>query len=360
VADQGLLFIPDISGFTKFVNETEIEHSRIIIEELLENIINSNKIGLQVSEVEGDAVLFYRFGERPSTEALCKQVEDMFCNFQKQLKNYEGYRMCVCNACKNAINLSLKIITHYGEFSSYNVKDFSKLIGKDVIVAHQLLKNSIDLHEYWLATNSLMIKDKEADALPQWLQWQQGMKEMEQGHIDFAYCMLTQLKENIKPDAQRDRTLGEKKIKVLSVSRTINAGLISVFSIIGNLSLRHQWQDGVISVDKISHPIYHLGIKFRIVTRKGSTTFYSSSFNNVDDVFCLSETDESKTQSFYITLKELPGNTTSITLDLYLPDSWFRKSIFSLFLKKHVEKSMNTSLNNLQALAQNAAKDYVL
>lgn len=352
MAVQGLLFIPDISGFTRFVNETEIEHSRIIIEELLENIINSNKIGLQVSEVEGDAVLFYRFGESPAFEDLCKQVEAMFCNFQKQLKNYEGYRMCICDACKNAINLSLKIITHYGEFSSYTVKDFSKLIGKDVIVAHQLLKNDIDLHEYWLATNNLIAVEKDGGSLPQWMQWQHGVKQTEQGHIDFAYCMLTQLKENIEPDPQRDRTLGENKIKILSITKTISADLIKIFSVIGNLSLRNQWQDGVIHVDRISHPIYHLGIKFRVVTGKGSTVFYSSSFSNTDNIFCLSETDEHKTQSFYITLKELSGHTTSVTLDLYLPGNRLRRLIFSLFLKKQVEKSLNKSMNNLLALAQ--------
>ena len=72
MADNGLLFIPDISGFTKFVNETEIEHSRIIIEELLENIINSNKLGLHISEVEGDAILFYRFGDSPSIEEISR------------------------------------------------------------------------------------------------------------------------------------------------------------------------------------------------------------------------------------------------------------------------------------------------
>ena len=61
--NKGLLFIPDISGFTRFVNETEIEHSRLIIQELLEILINANQIGLEVSEIEGDAILFYKFGE---------------------------------------------------------------------------------------------------------------------------------------------------------------------------------------------------------------------------------------------------------------------------------------------------------
>ncbi|MGE5810421.1 MAG: DUF2652 domain-containing protein, partial [Ignavibacteria bacterium] len=54
---KGLLFIPDISGFTRFINQVEVEHSRLIIQELLEIIINSNSIGLQISEVEGDAIL---------------------------------------------------------------------------------------------------------------------------------------------------------------------------------------------------------------------------------------------------------------------------------------------------------------
>ena len=63
--NKGLLFIPDISGFTRFINETEINHSRLIIQELLEILINANNIGLEVSEVEGDAILFYKFGDLP-------------------------------------------------------------------------------------------------------------------------------------------------------------------------------------------------------------------------------------------------------------------------------------------------------
>ncbi|HKH62865.1 MAG TPA: DUF2652 domain-containing protein, partial [Flavitalea sp.] len=66
--NSGLIFIPDISGFTSFVNNTEIEHSRFIIEELLETIINSNQLGLNISEIEGDAVLFYKFGDPPKVQ----------------------------------------------------------------------------------------------------------------------------------------------------------------------------------------------------------------------------------------------------------------------------------------------------
>ena len=55
-----LLFIADISGFTKFVNETEITHSSHIISELLEIIIGQNELKLEVAEIEGDAVFYYK------------------------------------------------------------------------------------------------------------------------------------------------------------------------------------------------------------------------------------------------------------------------------------------------------------
>ncbi|MFO7446435.1 MAG: DUF2652 domain-containing protein [Ignavibacteriaceae bacterium] len=125
--NKGLLFIPDISGFTRFVNETEIGHSRLIIQELLEILINANNMGLEISEIEGDAILFYKYGDYPDMEELYKQVEKMFCEFNRHLLAYEHRRYCWCKACVSAINLRLKIITHYGEFTSYNVKNFKNL-----------------------------------------------------------------------------------------------------------------------------------------------------------------------------------------------------------------------------------------
>src|SRR5690242_17626447 len=127
--NKGLLFIPDISGFTKFVNQIEIEHSRLIIQELLEILINANQIGLEVSEIEGDAILFYKFGEPPALEDVYKQVHEMFCAFHRSLVAYDHHKYCQCTACKSVLDLTLKVISHYGEFTGYQVKNFNKLIG---------------------------------------------------------------------------------------------------------------------------------------------------------------------------------------------------------------------------------------
>ena len=43
-----LYFKPDISGFTNFVNHTELEHSIHIISELLELLIDSTTIDLEL------------------------------------------------------------------------------------------------------------------------------------------------------------------------------------------------------------------------------------------------------------------------------------------------------------------------
>ncbi len=109
VAQPMLIFIPDITGFSKFVNDTDIAHSQHIIEELLESLINANEIDMQVSEIEGDAILFYKEGELTPMSKLLAQVESMYAKFHTHLKMYEHTRICQCGACSSANNLKLYI-----------------------------------------------------------------------------------------------------------------------------------------------------------------------------------------------------------------------------------------------------------
>lgn len=194
---SGLIFIPDISGFTQFVNSVELKHSQHIIGELLEIILDANQMGLNVSEVEGDAILFYKLGESPNLEETYRQVEKMFLSFHKHLELYESQRTCHCNAYISAIHLSLKIITHYGEFTEFRIKDFLKLIGKDVIIAHQLLKNDIPQHEYWLITNGLS-GGKSPEEFTPWIKWDSGTKQVHENEISFHFAQLDYLKKKIK------------------------------------------------------------------------------------------------------------------------------------------------------------------
>jgi len=343
--NRGLLFIPDISGFTRFVNETEINHSRLIIQELLEIMINSNQIGLEVSEIEGDAILFYKFGKSPELEELYKQVEKMFCEFHRHLNAYDQLRYCYCTACTSAINLTLKIITHYGEFTGYNVKNFSKLIGKDIIVAHQLLKNDIDQHEYWLVTKNLL-QDNHPTGLTQWMKWKSSAKQTETGEIPFHYTQLSQLKNEISP-VQYPQLEITKKVKLISVKKDYAADIIALFHATGDLNYRNRWQEGVKSVEEINHFLPRVGMRRRCVFENGHSIIYSSSYSYSPERIEFSETDEKKKSTTHYLLEKTGENKTRLTLDYYIKKNVLNQFMFILTQKKKMEQAIHKSLLNL-------------
>ena len=124
---KSLLFIPDISGFTNFVQTTEAEHSQHVISELLEVLLDANVENLQLAEIEGDALFFFKENKIPSQERLLAQIERMFKAFYSHLKLLETNRICPCNACASAPNLELKIVAHSGELQFIEVQGNKKL-----------------------------------------------------------------------------------------------------------------------------------------------------------------------------------------------------------------------------------------
>ncbi|MCI0752088.1 MAG: DUF2652 domain-containing protein [Flammeovirgaceae bacterium] len=344
--NRGLVFIPDISGFSRFVSETEINHSRMIIQELLEILINANNIGLEVSEIEGDAILFYKFGDPPGLQTLYKQVEQMFCAFHQNLIAYELRKYCQCQACLAAVNLSLKVITHYGEFTGYTVKNFSKLIGKDIIVAHQLLKNDIDQHEYWLVTQSLLPENK-PDDLANGMQWNSGIRKTESGEVAFQYTQLGQLKNKLRPEQIQSLELSDKT-KLISVSHEYDTDIITLFHATGDFSHRGRWQEGVERVEELNHYLPRVGMRCRCVLKNGEEIIYTSSYYQYQPeriVFC--ETDEKRKITTCFTLEKTGPGKTKLIVDLYLNKNAIAELSFKLLRKKPTEQLFVKSLLNL-------------
>ena len=348
--NKGLLFIPDISGFTRFVNETEIEHSRLIIQELLELLINANQIKLEISEIEGDAILFYKFGEPPGLEELYKQVEKMFCSFHRHINAYDLSRYCQCKACVSTINLTLKVITHYGEFTGYNVKNFNKLIGKDIIIAHQLLKNDIEQHEYWLVSESLVQDNQPAD-FADWMRWDRSAKQTENGEVLFHYTQLGQLKNDIVPEPFPQLELAEK-VKMISVSKEYETDIITLFHATGDFNYRHQWQDGVKKVEEVDHYLPRVGMRCRCIMDDGEIITYASSYFYLPERIEFSETDEKKKTSTYYILERIDDKKSKLTLDFYLRKNIVDEIKFRLLKQKKMEDRFHRSLVNLADLVK--------
>ncbi len=192
-----LICIPDISGFTKFMSEAETDLSAKVVPALLNQIIYSNEIGLRVSEIEGDAILFYKRGDLPPLKTLIDQCTLFYTEFYKQLATLDKRFKQEINGKPIITSLGLKIILHYGEdVEAVNIGKHIKLMGEDVIIAHKLLKNTIDKDEYILFTETLLDQyaNEDLDERLFWAKLKQGDENYKHiGDVNYAYVDLTPL-----------------------------------------------------------------------------------------------------------------------------------------------------------------------
>lgn len=143
---KGLILIPDVTGFTNFVKNINIQLGSEIMHELLNEILENNPLQVELSEIEGDALLYYREGKPIDTNELFAGLQQMYNAFEKKYALLKSkYQL--------ETNLSLKFIVHYGELKVYNIKGFKKLFGQTVIESHSLLKNGEGRSNYALITD---------------------------------------------------------------------------------------------------------------------------------------------------------------------------------------------------------------
>lgn len=357
MSNRGLIFIPDISGFTRFVNQMEIDHSRHIISELLEVIINANELGLEISEIEGDAILFYKYGEAPQLDKIYRQVEKMFCAFHSHLELYDHRKLCQCNACTGAAELTLKVVTHYGEFTGYTVKNFNKLIGKDIIVAHQLLKNDIEKHEYWLITDGLTSEDSSGKLRE--FKWEESRKETEQGEIPFWYFSLTHLREKLPPPPPLDLNIRNKE-RVMIVTRDYETDLLTLLHAVVDFPNRKYWQPGVKEITDISDPhLMRLGTKYRCILEKGQSVMCTSAYSFTADKIEYTETSDKKDVSMYFIFEKLDGGKSRLQIEFFIKKNPIGKLWFNLKEKRKLEKSLERGLVNIGKLIRQEEPEQV-
>jgi uncharacterized protein DUF2652 len=157
---EGPLVLADISGYTKFIAATELEHSDILVRRMLNTIVASLKGRLEMAQLEGDGVFFVGEGAAPE---LIQWLEGSYLAFHRRMRTFLERRQCSCDACAKAPELTLKLIAHYGRYSRQQIGATGQVHGVDVIVPHRLAKNSVPSREYILATRDLLERLPEAE-----------------------------------------------------------------------------------------------------------------------------------------------------------------------------------------------------
>lgn len=347
---ESFVFIPDISGFSNFVNTTAISHSEHIISELIDLIINSNEIGLEISEVEGDAVLFYQENKTPSQDALMAQIEKMYLAFHAHLLQYEKYRICTCGACTTASKLNLKFIAHSGELGFLNVQGNRKPHGNHVVIPHRLLKNNIDSTSYILISEDLS-KNYKLDE-----KWQEDQKEYEgTGNLKYYYQELSVLNSKI-PEPKEfnppDRTESPLKDGIY-----INADINILIEYIANFSFRSMWQKGVDRLEYDKNEVNRVGTSHVCVINNNEFQFETVATDLSNNHRVIGE--RNKTPPFfkelltYYILDQLEGKVR-LSIEIH----YFQKNILSRIMTPMFKMILLRSLKqNLKALKKFAEEN---
>jgi len=144
---KGYILIADISGYTMFLSESELEHAQAVLQSLLEIMIKNTRLPLIISRLEGDAVISYASeASILQGQTMMEMVERCYIAFKQALELMAINTTCQCNACKNMRKLDLKFFIHYGTFGLQPLPAYTELVGNDVNLIHRSTKNHVQEH----------------------------------------------------------------------------------------------------------------------------------------------------------------------------------------------------------------------
>jgi hypothetical protein len=159
---DGILVIPDISGYTQFMQMSAfaLAHAQYAISALLNSMIDAAEGVLTTAKIEGDAVLLY--GVRGSNDGqgglTGAEVGETICAiiraFYRTRAELRCANACPCEACCKVDKLEIKTVVHSGRLLLYELRGQQELSGLPVIVAHRLLKSAVGHERYVLVTDA--------------------------------------------------------------------------------------------------------------------------------------------------------------------------------------------------------------
>lgn len=350
---KSLLFIPDISGFTEFVQTTEVSHSQHVIAELLEVLIESNTLNWQLAEVEGDALFCYIEEEVPSFERFLAQIESIFTAFHSHLKLLEDNRICPCRACSSAPNLRLKVIAHVAELEFIEVQGKRKPFGSPIIEAHRLLKNSIASDNYVLISEALAYEMMMPESYHSKLYDFQDASAVYDGKtLNYRYSLIEPSLLNSKPHALA------KKISFINapdmtLDREFSVSGPQLFEMITNYANRHLWSVGVDEYQFNNDEVTRVGSEHVCIIngKHFNIVAVTKDANPGELVYgeLTKKTPIADELYTYFIIDPKTSKSSHLRVEIFFQEkSIFKKLLIALFFKKFFKKTLDTSLDNLQ------------
>lgn len=241
------ILIPDISGFTEFMTSTELSHGSFAINMLIDAMIKAVGDEYEVAEIEGDAVLLIRKGQPPSKKEIWNICLRIFNAFHFQRKWMQQHAVCPCGACVGINNLTLKFVVHHGAVAEMKVGRFVKQSGVEMIVAHRLLKNSINNNEYLLVTENLLkqVADSSDSIEMEWLNSSEDYSSI--GKIEYRFTLLSDIRKNCPEPPGLDKYYADD---TPYSEMLIAANFRDAYMVLMNIPGRPEWVHGLRKVEQ--------------------------------------------------------------------------------------------------------------
>jgi hypothetical protein len=135
--------IADISGFTGYLADVELDHAQDILADLIGAVVTALRPNFRLAKLEGDAAFTFAATDTIDGSMLLDTIERCYFGFRRRRRDVRQATSCPCNACTRIPDLDLKFVVHHGEAIIQKVAGRQELLGSDVIVVHRLLKNEV-------------------------------------------------------------------------------------------------------------------------------------------------------------------------------------------------------------------------
>lgn len=140
--ERRYLLLADLSGYTAYVANSEPEHAPVVAGDFIEQVVGRLRGRFRLAKLEGDAA----FMSAPATgidgSLLLDAVDAAYFAFRRRMESISQATTCGCNACRRMPQLDLKFVVHVGDVLRQRIAGRDELAGRDVIIAHRLLKGS--------------------------------------------------------------------------------------------------------------------------------------------------------------------------------------------------------------------------
>ncbi len=142
-AQPTCFLIADISGYTGYLADVELDHAQDILADLIGAVVTALRPAFRLAKLEGDAAFMYLPGETVDGSMLLDAIERCYLGFRRRRRDVRQATSCECSACAQIPDLDLKFVVHHGSAILQRVVGRQELLGSDVIVVHRLLKNRV-------------------------------------------------------------------------------------------------------------------------------------------------------------------------------------------------------------------------